>query len=199
MHSVCYHNGIDNKAVKNKSFEIKKILLGFILTTIVGGFIAFFAQYIHNGYTYKRNLLQSEKINAQKHFETLSSLLDTRMYLTRKLCWIYTDSLDETTEQKRWDDYSEFLYVWNSQINKNLALTERYFGESKRTDFNEIHSSLSSIGNYLQEVKKSDRSDSISLSLASRKIEEVNPDIYFFDIELLNQIKSEKVGVFVEE
>jgi len=59
--------------MNDKSFEIKKIILAFVLTTIVGTFLAFTAQYIHDLYSYKRTLLKTEKEKAQEHFENLST------------------------------------------------------------------------------------------------------------------------------
>jgi hypothetical protein len=183
---------------KDKQFELQKILLGFALTTIVGSIITILAQKLDFDYQQKQNLIQTEKAAAQKCFEDVSVLLDTRVYKMRKIIWAYQDSRPESDIIARWNDYSTFLELWNNNINKNSALISRYFGNKRRSQFEAIHSKFREAGNIIQPLRYTSIGDSSKIKNAKKIIDDFNSDIYLFDASLLNQIQNENIGVFLK-
>ncbi|HEX8350857.1 MAG TPA: hypothetical protein VF598_12915 [Hymenobacter sp.] len=186
------------KMDKDKQFELQKILLGFALTTIVGSIITILAQKLDFDYQQKQNLIQTEKAAAQKCFEDVSVLLDTRVYKMRKIIWAYQDSRPESDIIARWNDYSTFLELWNNNINKNSALISRYFGNKRRSQFEAIHSKFREAGNIIQPLRYTSIGDSSKIKNAKKIIDDFNSDIYLFDASLLNQIQNENIGVFLK-
>ena len=193
-----YHRIRSNKRTRetNHAFEIKKILLAFLLTTVFGSFITFIFQKLEFQNGYNQNLIQTEKTKAQEHFELISHLMDSRLYKMRKIYWAYTDSLSKDEIDLRWKDYTTFLYEWNNNLNRNFALTTRYFGKSKKHDLEAIHSKFRKVGRLLSKVRMSNRMDTVSLNSAKNLMDNFNPSIYFFNVKILNMIEEEKVGIF---
>ncbi len=72
--------------------------------------------------------LAEEKNNAMQLFQVMSTDMDNRLYCIRRVYWGINDEAGEDELTQRWMRYSEILYKWNSALNKNLIMVERYFG-----------------------------------------------------------------------
>jgi hypothetical protein len=93
---------------------------------------------------------EAEMTTTMEVFENISQLLDRRLWHTRRLIW--ASERGATAEQLREHRiaYEEAVDDWNVNLNRNLALVERYFGEDARKDlefgiapaFQRIHSAL---------------------------------------------------------
>lgn len=179
----------------DKNFEIKKILLVFLLTTILGSVITFVLKKSEFYYQHKQYLIESEKAKAEKCFEEISTLLDTRMYKMRKIFWAYEVNKPKNEIDSLWRNYSKFLQEWNNNLNKNSALVARYFGKSKRNDFEAIHGGFRTAEKLLENLRDQNHLDSTKLKAVEKSLDIVNPKFYFFGIDLQQQIETEKVGV----
>jgi hypothetical protein len=93
---------------------------------------------------------EAEMRTTMEVFEKISQLLDRRLWHTRRLIW--ASERGATAEQLREHRiaYEEAVDEWNVNLNRNLALVERYFGEDTRKDlefgiapaFQQIHAAL---------------------------------------------------------
>jgi len=93
---------------------------------------------------------EAEMTTTIEVFEKISQLLDRRLWHTRRLIW--ASERGATAEQllERRIAYEEAVDEWNVNLNRNLALVERYFGQDARHDlefevapaFQRIHAAL---------------------------------------------------------
>ena len=169
--------------------EIVLLVLGFALTSILGGFIG--AWFQQRGWDHQKAVeySQSELSRASETFESLSRTLDRRLYRTRLVLWDYKSQdapANKREEHKR--SYSEVLNEWNENLNRNLALTERYFGTDMRSTLElVIIPKFVRINDFLQKERRYDSSiedDATNLSY----------DIYAFNLGMLTRIQQRQIG-----
>lgn len=184
---------------ENKLFgkwnDLILLLIGFILTSIVGGFISFMIQNRSWDHQYNQTLLQSEKQKAESVFTDVSSLMDNRIYKMRKIIWGFSTNENDKEINQRWDDYKKILDDWNINLNKNLALVQIYFGDEARQIFeNKIHSQLREAGLLLEKAKKNGKID--DYEKVTDLLDPINVEIYHFDLYMLERISNERIGRF---
>jgi hypothetical protein len=86
---------------------------------------------------------------------------------------------------------------WNENLNRNLALTERYFGSELRQElegsitagFRALHSELVSV---LQNPNAE------SVEELKKHTDEFNPKIYLFNLRMLDLLQRGEVGTFMK-
>ena len=79
----------------------------------------------------RKNEKQKEAI---KYFEILSDLMDKRLFLTRQYFWaIKSEKPDNMKKRNR--NLQNFLFEWNTQLNKNIVKTAIYFQNQKEYKF----------------------------------------------------------------
>lgn len=112
--------------------DIAMLLTGFLLTTIVGGYLSHSWQTrsaeIQRVAEQKRNEIQA----ATAVFEDISRLMDKRLYRMRRISMGVGNDVDADIMSRRWDAYRESLFEWNENLNRYLALTQMYFGQEAR-------------------------------------------------------------------
>lgn len=110
------------------------IVVGFLLTTVIGGALGWYFQNSSWKNQNEARLREDELRRADDVCRSLSSLLDKRLYrMLRLFHALRADggSLSAAVEE-RMQDYVAVLYEWNDTLNLNLALVGTYFGESAR-------------------------------------------------------------------
>ncbi len=184
-----------NQKLFGKWNELILLIIGFLLTTLVGSIISFWVQNRSWDHQYEQTLLQSEKQKAENVFTQLSSLMDNRLYTMRRILWGYDSELTNDEINIRWDDYVEVLKEWNINLNKNLALIQIYFGAESRNIFEyKIHHKLRAVGSLMEDIKTDKRLDNIEK--AKKGLDPINVQIYQFDLLMLEQISNENIGRF---
>jgi hypothetical protein len=106
--------------------------VAFVLTTLLGTIIA-------NRYESRRaktDFREKQRDAARVVYEELSRLMDKRLYRMRQVAWVL-DRIDAGKDEveAKWADYRGVLYEWNDSLNRNLALTLRYFGPAVMEKF----------------------------------------------------------------
>jgi hypothetical protein len=196
---------MSEKTMQDRRHELKMLVYGFILTTIVGGFLAFLYQYIQENQKIKAekrqeeiNIMEQRREQATALFNEISPLIDTRLYDWRRLAWGLEDRIHEDSLKSRYAEYIQVFYSWNHNLNKNRALICRFFGpelggqfeEIIMPKFRELHESI--IGLY--RIPRSSRplipTDNLN-SLA----DSLNDVIYTFNNAMAELIRSGKVGL----
>ncbi|MEI7695765.1 MAG: hypothetical protein WCI64_09005 [Chlorobium sp.] len=170
--------------------DIVLLFIGFGLTSILGSAIGSWFQ--QRGWEHQRAIEynQIELNRATETFEDLSRVLDRRLYRTRLVLWDYKNA--DTPQTKRDGHnkiYSDILIEWNENVNRNLALTERYFGPDMRSKLESVIMPKFAI---INEALRKERRYAVAIEEIT---DELANDIYFFNIEMLKRIQERRIGL----
>jgi len=184
-----------NKLVFGKYHNLILLLLGFFLTTIIGGGFGNYFQNKSWNYKNRIKLQEEEQKVATKIFEQISTVMDKRLYRSRLWFWRMESNEDPKVINEYLNQYRLVLYEWNDNLNRNLALIQRYFGMDLKIHFlNEINDKFGSIGSDLEKVYKNSFQD--DLSTIEKKLDSLNITIYKFNVALITLIQNRKIGTF---
>ncbi len=128
---------------------------------------------------------------ASKLFEEVSSLMDKRLYLERRVLYAHQDrkrGLPDKTAQC-FSDYNLFLYEWNFSLNKNICKLEQYFGHEIKSLFHDrISKDFNWIGILLRRLHLNIQSPSFSNILGA--IDITNERVFKLDQKMLSRLKN---------
>ena len=192
---------MSNQNEKQKIFgrfhEIILLLIGFILTTIVGGFLGSYFQNRSWDYQNAISLKESEKTEATKVFNEISRLLDKRLFRIRQVIWALKDNNDEI--EKKLDDYRKVQFKWNDNLNRNLSLIQRYFGGDLRHKLEtRIYTDFVLLGEKIEKFFNNSKLETSTafLNEIESETDNLNREIYDFNIKLISLIQKGNVGIF---
>lgn len=169
-------------------------LVAIVVTATIGGALTFWFQERSWKNQKKIALREEFRRDAMAFFEHLSSLLDKRLYRSRKLCWAIKSG-NSTEIENRFRDFNEFLYCWNDELNSNIAKIEVYFGRDlSRTFEKKVSSDLVWISTLLRRHVKN-LEGQVPINEVEEKINRVNSEAYSLDRKMLNHIISEKFQI----
>ena len=176
------------------------LTVGFILTSVIGGLLAYFFQNRSWKYQNTEKLAESERSTATVVYEDISKLLDKRLYRMRQLHWKLDDlNLEPEVLEKYMNDYRDILYEWNDRMNRNLALTQAYFGDEIRTVLEHtIFEEFKRIGVLLEQsyLQKQKNSNIVNSEQISKDLAKLSNTIYLINLRMIELIQNGKVGVF---
>src|SRR4051812_49376643 len=131
----------------NMTDQIVLLVLGFALTTVVGGVLGYYYQ----RRTWDANRREGERTAAANVFDDISRAMDERLYRMRLVYW----GLKQGDDQRIKDAMNESrvsLTKWNDNLNRNLALAYRYFGADVwRFLSNLLYEEFAVIGRHLED------------------------------------------------
>lgn len=178
------------------------LLVGFVLTTVVGGALGFYFQ--------QRAWRQQSAVHRRDHdleaatktFEEVSVLLDRRLYRMQRLFWRArrlapapgkTGDLDAAQ-----GGYRTILEVWNDNLNRLLALVQTHFGRPLRERLQrELYDTYAAIGEELEqfvhEVRASDRG-AVRVRPVGRRLSDLGDRVFAFNLLLLAALEHGRVG-----
>ena len=182
--------------------EIVRLLVGFALTTVLGGVLGSYLQ--QRSWKHQNNvLLKVEELKQAKAVcESISQLLDKRLYRMLRLyyaCDSYVQkALSKEVLEQRLQDYDGVLYEWNDRLNLNLALIGAYFGKSARDylDFN-IYEHFKSTGSELEQAYRTVSQDShvdSSFDELASQLDRLNDKVYRLGVFMMTQLREGQVG-----
>src|SRR5205807_6782877 len=135
--------------------DLIKLTIGFLLTTVCGGLLAFVFQRRQAEYQWLRTRREKELTDAQAVFDEVSRLLDRRLYRTRQLLWSFDRLL--AGRQQCLDDYRTIVTEWNDNINRILAMLTIHFSIERRNMIdNQIGAQFRAIGHSLEQAIRTD-------------------------------------------
>lgn len=176
--------------------DIIILLVGFVLTTLVGGYLTQSWQTRSARIQREAEHKRTEQAAATRLFEELSRLMDKRLYRMRRVHNGLGSNVSGEKMQKRWDSYREVLFEWNENLNRNLALVQRYFGYGPRDILeNQIQAGFIELGQLLEGsgypnkgVTKYQHRQAVA--------DDLNNIIYSFDINMITSIQDGDIGAF---
>ena len=173
------------------------ILITFLLTSVVGAWLAQKHQQRNWRYQKKAADQDAERKAAEVAFREISQLMDKRLYRMRQLLW----SLNRGDKQRiaeKLAEYRAVLYEWNDSNNVNLSRMEQYFGVEERRVFeHRISRDFIYIGMLLENWYFKGGS-CLSFNEIFTKIDSLNALVYNLDRRMLAAIQRGSVGLFLE-
>ncbi|MFT6068954.1 MAG: hypothetical protein ACJAT2_003614 [Bacteriovoracaceae bacterium] len=109
----------------------------FALTSVVG-------QFISNQYqkkTKEKDIMFSQVnanyLHAKEVYSDLSSLMDRRIYLSKKVTWALKDRKRGVGDKvdNMFKIFNDFLYEWNNALNRGISMLELYYGKEAKDLF----------------------------------------------------------------
>jgi hypothetical protein len=162
--------------------DLEKTLLAFALTTVAGGAITTFYQWM----VWKRQQQASYDLQTSRArediFAEVSRLLDRRLYRLRQMLWRAGD--DDSPLREHWiEEYRTVVTEWNDSINRQLAMLQVYMSEDlRRTLDNDIGSRMVTVGRDVMECVTRRQKPSETLE---RAVDSLAGDTYAFNIRML--------------
>lgn len=166
----------ENNPLFGRYEKLVLLVLGFLLTTIAGGILGSHLQ------TYRAKKERQEQL-----FMEVSELMDTRALVMRRVLAAHREQMPPEEVTARWNAYRNLLERWNTRLNRNLALMQRYFGMHGRTCFNNAHQEFRRIGERLEAVRDTSLLATDTAAIR-RDLDKLNRDFYQFNLILLNSL-----------
>ena len=172
-----------------------------MLTTVLGGALGWFFQ--NRSWRNENNarLREDELRRADNVCQSLSSLLDKRLYRMLRLFYALRAAAGSTHSEaveERLRDYDTVLFEWNDALNLHLALVGTYFGDSARRWLDdEIYAGFQELGLRLEARYRtlgsatSTRDDDTEIE---RSFAALNDEVYRFGLLMMTGLRDGKVG-----
>ncbi|HZA26518.1 MAG TPA: peptidoglycan-binding domain-containing protein [Actinomycetota bacterium] len=181
--------------------QVFLLVLGFVLTTVVGGFLGFYYQ----RRTWDANRRESERTAAASVFDEISRAMDERLYRMRLVYWGIKQGNDERIVSAM-GKYREALFKWNDNLNRNLALAYRYFGRDVWAFLSGVlYEEFAIIGRHL-EGQVRHRGDPAARPghadrpyVSGRRLQALSNDIYDLNRFIISMIQRGWVGLYLGE
>lgn len=176
------------------------IVVGFLLTTVIGGALGWYFQNSSWKNQNEARLREDELRRADDVSRSLSNLLDKRLYRMLRLYHALRadrSSLSAAVEE-RMQDYVAVLYEWNDTLNLNLVLVGTYFGDSARRWLDErIYVSFRELGLRLEgryrNLGAETRTPHDDADI-ERLFAMLNDEVYRFGLLMMTRLRDGMVG-----
>jgi ABC-type multidrug transport system fused ATPase/permease subunit len=160
--------------------QVVLLLLGFVLTTVVGGALGYYFQ----RRTWDANRRESERTAAAHVFDDISRAMDERLYRMRLVYWGLKGG-DEDRIVAAMEEYRATLVKWNDNLNRNHALVHRYFGGGVWAFLSGVlYEEFAIIGRHLEgwyrgrPDREPGSADAGRLSVTGRRLQALSNDIF---------------------
>lgn len=177
------------------------IVVGFALTTVLGGFLGSWLQQRAWDHQKEAQLREDELQRAGVVCQEVSKLLDKRLY--RMLRFYHalasdTGMPDSSRVEDSLREYNAVLYEWNDSLNLNLALVGTYFGEAARDWLDrQIYENYKQIGAELESYYQRSTQDApadLSLDGIKANLDSLSSQVYQLGVFMMTQLREGHVG-----
>jgi hypothetical protein len=173
------------------------LLVGFVLTSIAGGFLGYRFQQRAWGEQERARLLQSEREAAKAFFEELSRVFDRRLHRMRELdSWLARPGEPDDVERSL-ARYREAVDDWNDNVNRMLALAQRYFGHGTRDTLDhDLMRRFVQVGRALEVRVREYRAEEKPSPPIGADLDAIANEVYVLNVQLIEEIQHGTVGLF---
>jgi len=181
--------------------DVIAVVVGFLLTTVAGGW---WASRLQQRAWLRQNevqLRQAEHEIAAGACKEITSLLDRRLYRMQRLVWAAAGGdLDEL--ERRRQQYVAVLFDWNDHLNTNLSVVGTYFGNKARGQLDGLYEDFKRVGRDVEDLVRGVTSgepnpglaDRVGAELEGRDAGSLNDSVYQFGLLLMGRLRDGKVG-----
>jgi Putative peptidoglycan binding domain len=180
---------------------VELLVVGFVLTTVLGGLLGFWFQSRAWSHQHEVQQRDQEYDQALRTFGDVSTLLDKRLYRMRRLYWAARRNaharVDRGAVSAARDEYVEVLYTWNDNLNRNLALTQTYFGTATRLSLeHDILAEYAALGRILDPFVRLILStdDPVTDPALGRRLDVLGKTVYVTNVQMLHLLHSHRLG-----
>lgn len=176
--------------------QVVLLVLGFVLTTVVGGALGYYFQ----RRTWDANRRESERSAAAGIFDDVSRRMDERLYRMRLVYWSLRNG-DLAQSGAAMAEYRAALVKWNESLNRNLALVQRYFGREAWAFLNGVlYEEFAVIGRHLEGwYRRRDAGEADArLLVTGRRLQSLGHDIFELNSLMIAMIQRGAVGLYLE-
>ena len=184
--------------------DLVAIVLGFLLTTGVGGLWASILQSRSWAQQNEVRLREKELDRAGGTCSNVMSMLDTRLYRMKRLLEAAAPvgAIDPAELELRRTEYVKVLFEWNDRLNTNLSLVGSHFGDDARADLEQLYGKFQRVGRDIEGVIRRALAGEGSAGAAARVAEQfegrepgsLNDQVYQFGLTLMGRLRDGKVG-----
>ena len=185
--------------------QVASVVLGFALTTLVGGWWAARLQQRSWDRQNQLRLDEEDRRRAAEVCRELSALLDKRLYRMRRLYWAIegfaAGRVEEPVLEARRKDYDDVLYQWNDSLNTNLAVVGSHFGEAARRRLDLLYEHFRRVGRGLEgglgAARRGERLtgfEDLDGEFEGWNAGSLNNRVYLFVLTLTSQLREGLVG-----
>ncbi len=186
--------------------NVVSIAVGFVLTTLVGGWWAARLQQRSWEHQNDLRLKEDELKQAATVSQEVSRLLNKRLYRMRRVHWAIAGLQSGGVSSEALDvhlgEYNNVLYEWNDRLNVNLALVGSYFGPAAREYLYFLYERFRAVGQQLENAVRTVRSGN-DVSAALEKLDpefegwkagSLNQRVYLLGLAMMSQLREGQVG-----
>jgi hypothetical protein len=179
--------------------EFLLLLAGFGLTTVAGGLLGSWLQARAWRRQESERLQQLQLEAARVFYEELSRLLDRRLHRMRQLDgWL--ERRDQGAEIDRMlVRYREVLDEWNDNLNRNLALAIRYFGNRTHAVLEDLYEKFNAAGSRIESRVREYRNDGKRSPPVTTDLRKLDLVIYDLNLEMIEALQRGSIGAPGEE
>jgi hypothetical protein len=176
------------------------LVVGFMLTTVFGGALGWFFQNRSWQNQNEARLREDELRRADNVCQSLSSLLDKRLYRMLRLFHALRATVGSTRSdavEERLRDYDAVLFEWNDALSLHLALVGTYFGDSARRWLDdEIYVGFRELGLRLEARYRAlgNETSTKNDTDIQRSFAALNDQVYRFGLLMMTRLRDGKVG-----
>lgn len=182
--------------------ELVLLVVGFLLTTVLGGILATWLQQRSWQHQHQARLAEEAHRRADAVCHSLSELLDKRLYRMLRLFYelraLAAGAGSVDVVEARLKDYDDVLYEWNDHLTLNLALVGTYFGETGRDWLNyRIYATFQQVGRQLEDLYRvtvRGANGTATLADVERQLLELNDQIYRLGVFMMTQLRGGLIG-----
>lgn len=172
------------------SDKLTLLVVGFALTTILGGLLGAFLQ--HRSWRYQWDTESSEKhvSTSRELFQEISRLMDRRLYRVYQF-YVWSKRGSEPELKTSLENYRAALTDWNDNINRHLAMLQIYFGQGIREKFDfEVGHKFVRVGELVERYhRRSDEGDKALEQSIEKEINDLRGEVYAYNLILLGEIE----------
>jgi len=186
--------------------DLVAIIVGFALTTVLGGWWAYRLQTRSWQQQNELRLREQELERAGDTCASTMSLLDRRLYRMQRLLWAATadvyGTIDDAELEVRRVEYVKVLFDWNDRLNTNLSLVGSHFGDDSRVELELLYEAFKRVGLDVEGVVRAassgedttGRAATIAAQFEGREPGSLNDRVYRFGLTLMGQLRDGDVG-----
>ncbi len=179
---------------------IWQLVVGFLLTTVLGGLLGTYLQWRSWSHQNEAQVREADRHRAGEVCHALSGLLDKRRYRMLRLFHAVQGHIQGAVPAEalaeKFGSYDQVLYQWNDVLNVNLAMVETSFGRLAREELERVYATYQAVGAELEHAYRlaAQGSQPTNLAELGKRLEALDELAYDFSLLMMIHLLNGTVG-----